>query len=159
MARTTTCTDCGVEFELLTVKGRPRARCQGCKRKYDADRMREWRANNPVRAKELRDQSNARIQADPVHRRRRRDNEIRRLYGLEPEAFGALLAAQGGNCAICGNPPSGTGRGGQRLHVDHCHSSNAVRGLLCGRCNTMLGLAKEDATVLASAIRYLQTRK
>ena len=46
--------------------------------------------------------------------------------GLPLAEYDALLAAQGGGCAICGNPPKT-----RRLHVDHDHKTGEVRGLLC----------------------------
>lgn len=53
-----------------------------------------------------------------------------RVDGFTAEAYDAMLEAQGGGCAICGNPPKS-----RRLHVDHDHKTGAVRGLLCHRCN------------------------
>jgi hypothetical protein len=53
--------------------------------------------------------------------------------GLSLAEYDALLAAQGGGCAICGNPPKT-----RRLDVDHDHKSGKVRGLLCHRCNRAL---------------------
>ena len=49
------------------------------------------------------------------------------------ELYERLFAEQGGVCAICGNPPKT-----RRLHIDHEHSTNRVRGLLCFRCNNAL---------------------
>ena len=65
-----------------------------------------------------------------------------------------MTADQNGLCAICGREPNGKG-GHARLHVDHCHASSKVRGLLCGNCNTMIGLAAEDPQVLLAAVEYL----
>ena len=42
------------------------------------------------------------------------------------------------------------------LHIDHCHSSGKVRGLLCLKCNAFIGLAKENINTLVSAIEYLK---
>ena len=53
--------------------------------------------------------------------------------GVTDEDYARLLAAQGGGCAICGNPPKT-----RRLHVDHDHKTGRVRGLLCHRCNRAL---------------------
>ena len=57
----------------------------------------------------------------------------RRQLGLSVEDYDAMLAAQGGVCAICGNPPKT-----RRLDVDHDHKTGKVRGLLCHRCNRAL---------------------
>jgi hypothetical protein len=62
----------------------------------------------------------------------------------------AELAAFG--CAICGTK-------GVKLHIDHCHMTNHVRGLLCHNCNTGLGLFKDDVRLLAAAIAYLDVDK
>lgn len=76
------------------------------------------------------------------------------LYGLTPERYAAMLAEQGKRCAICGTAEPG-GRSG-RWHVDHCHESNLVRGLLCSGCNIGLGHFKDDPERLRAAITYLE---
>jgi hypothetical protein len=43
-----------------------------------------------------------------------------------------------------------------RLAVDHCHQTDRVRGLLCSKCNLLIGLAKEDPTILKTAASYLE---
>lgn len=74
-----------------------------------------------------------------------------RQFGIVHTEFLALLAAQGGVCAICGNGNDGP----RQLSIDHDHQTGAVRGLLCDRCNPMLGYARDDITVLQAAIAYL----
>ncbi len=64
----------------------------------------------------------------------------------------ALVAAQSGRCAICSKPGHPT-RG---LHVDHCHASGVVRGLLCYNCNAGIGRLQDDTAILANAIAYLR---
>lgn len=59
-------------------------------------------------------------------------------YGITVEDYKRMLGEQGGVCAICGEPPSP----GRHLDVDHCHTSGAVRGLLCRSCNAGLGSFK-----------------
>jgi hypothetical protein len=81
-----------------------------------------------------------------------RARDIKKKYGMTPEVFDALHSSQQGACAICRNPLTTENRG---TVVDHCHDTGKVRGLLCQGCNRGIGLLKDDATVLASAIEYL----
>jgi hypothetical protein len=76
---------------------------------------------------------------------------IARKYGMSGPEYGSMLARQIGCCAICQHPPAN----GNRLVIDHCHRSTRVRGLLCYRCNNLLGLARDDKATLAAAIAYL----
>ena len=41
-------------------------------------------------------------------------------------------------------------------NVDHCHKTKAVRGILCNRCNTVLGLCKDDDKLLSALAGYLR---
>jgi hypothetical protein len=80
-----------------------------------------------------------------------KDYNLRQLYGITIEQFEAMLASQGGRCAICRRPfPSGFD-----THVDHDHATGRVRGVLCGACNNGLGRFGDDPTVLRRAARYL----
>lgn len=71
-------------------------------------------------------------------------------YGIDPDEFRRLYRLQGGRCAICKKQPGVKG-----LSVDHCHTTGAIRGLLCGRCNTAIGLMHDDPDILRAAIEYL----
>ncbi len=59
---------------------------------------------------------------------------------------------QEGCCAVCGRSEDELGR---RLGLDHCHTTENARGLLCTSCNAGLGMFQDDQTVLENAIRYL----
>lgn len=74
-------------------------------------------------------------------------------YKMTLEDYDRILASQDGACAICNGHDGDKKRG--RLCVDHDHSTGSVRGLLCGRCNMMLGLAKDSVENLLAAIMYL----
>ena len=75
---------------------------------------------------------------------------IQQTYGLTAEQYAALLDHQGGACAIC------KGRRPYRLHVDHCHVTGRVRGLICKRENRLLALVKDDPALLRAMADYLE---
>lgn len=79
----------------------------------------------------------------------------RRLYGLTSEQHDAMLAEQGGGCALCRRTPA---ENGKRLAVDHCHDTGLVRGLLCSPCNYGLGLLGDDVAGLRAALDYVAAR-
>ncbi len=113
-------------------------------RRYDA--IRNSVAKNPEHYRML----NKNNQNKPI----RLDYMLRRRYGISLAQFEEMLEKQGGVCKICRNPPSMKGRE-KRLHVDHCHRTNRVRGLLCHRCNVFLGFLEQyDLTTKAKA--YLE---
>ncbi len=129
-----------------------------CKKCYSAKRY----ADNPDKSKE-RSKNNRliRMAEDPEREREygrkwRRDNPDcaratarKHKYGITPEQFDAMFTAQGGCCKVCGDRP-------KTLSVDHCHNTLKVRGLLCHKCNSALGLMKHQTTILESAISYLE---
>jgi hypothetical protein len=83
-----------------------------------------------------------------------RNHKFVTKYGITATTYDAMLAAQGGGCAICGaKPASPWGR--SALHVDHDHATGKVRGLLCMPCNTALGFFRDSPSLLARATTYL----
>lgn len=81
-------------------------------------------------------------------------NWLRRLfqkYGLTEAQYNTLLVEQGSVCLLCQKPdPRG------RLSVDHCHEHNRVRGLLCRKCNYVLGVIQDDPWWAYRAGEYLK---
>ena len=110
-----------------------------------------WTTANPEKVREVRQ----RWRAAPGRREeittRWWRSQIVKLYGITPDDYDRLLMEQGGVCAVCKRPPADK----QRLCVDHCHTTNKVRGLLCSKCNTGLGQFDESPGSLLSAIAYL----
>jgi hypothetical protein len=76
-------------------------------------------------------------------------------YGIDANAYYALLDAQGGVCAICGKVNANN----WKLSVDHDHQSGKIRGLLCHLCNIGLGGFGDDIESLSMAIAYLSRNK
>ena len=67
-----------------------------------------------------------------------------------------MLEIQGDACAICGTKDTGNRKA---FHVDHCHDTGKIRGLLCGNCNSGIGNLRDDINLLQRAIEYLQSTK
>lgn len=80
---------------------------------------------------------------------------LRKKYGMTQEAFDAMLAGQGGVCAICGTSDFSAGNG-QRPVVDHDHETGAIRGILCFGCNIGIGAFKEKLAIVRAAVAYLE---
>ncbi len=84
-----------------------------------------------------------------------RRSHLRRSYGIDFKAYESLLQAQEGKCKICGaerNPDSRA----NYFTVDHNHATGEIRGLLCTKCNALLGLAQDREDILERAIDYLK---
>jgi hypothetical protein len=117
------------------------------------ERRRRRRQTDPEHRDKLlareRKQSRAR---DPMSRRRHR---LRCNYGMSLEEYAAMLAHQGGVCAICKRKPDK----GKPLCVDHCHVTGMVRGLLCHKCNMVLAFGNDDPDILRAAIAYLRAAR
>lgn len=121
-------------------------RTAGQQDKYNATRREKYAADQA-----FRDQCKTLAQEYRVNNPgRRRKADIRRMYGLPPDQYDAMLAAQGGACDICRVPFAGT------PHVDHCHKSGAVRGLLCDGCNHGIGKFGDDPAAMRRAADYLE---
>lgn len=90
-----------------------------------------------------------------------RGNNLKKHYGISLEEYDQMHAAQGGVCAICGNPEVNRhGQSGEimMLAVDHAHDkTQRIRALLCTGCNTGLGCFADDIPRLRAAIAYLES--
>lgn len=133
-----------------------KARAQS--RRYREAHLEERRAANRAFMREFYRQNR-----DEINRRskERRDSQIatarakerRRAlakYGLTQADYDRMVAQQDHGCAICHQTVEGN------LHVDHCHTSGKVRGLLCGACNTSIGSFRDNPATLRRAADYLE---
>lgn len=82
----------------------------------------------------------------------RRSRSLIKKYGMTLDQYEERVLSQNGVCAICKKPETIFNG---NLAVDHCHTSGKVRGLLCSKCNTMLGNVGDSTAILESAIDYL----
>lgn len=81
---------------------------------------------------------------------------LKRNYGITLQKYNELFQAQNGCCAICERHSTEFSK---RLHVDHDHKTNEIRGLLCHHCNTAIGSFLEDTDLMLKAIQFLQKHK
>jgi hypothetical protein len=77
---------------------------------------------------------------------------LKRLYRISLEKYNKIFTEQEGKCAICGTHQNELKR---KLAVDHNHKTGKVRGLLCYKCNSIIGYSKEDIIILKQTIEYL----
>ena len=108
-----------------------------------------YRKNHRLRHNEISRKSQMEQRKNPEVKKKRRDYDLRRYYGIGEKEYQQLFHSQDGECAIC--------RKREKLYVDHVHNSNPIiiRGLLCHCCNFLIGHAQEDTNILQNAITYL----
>jgi hypothetical protein len=79
---------------------------------------------------------------------RGRQDHLKRRYGITEAERDELVASQGGVCCICLSAPA--------AHVDHCHRTGRVRGVLCFSCNAALGQFKDRPDAIRRAAAYVE---
>ena len=87
---------------------------------------------------------------DPLYEVKR---GLRRWYGLTLEDYNQMFEEQNGCCKICNRHQTDFKK---RLHVDHCHNTNKVRGLLCHNCNLALGRFMDNPETIKAALEYVK---
>jgi hypothetical protein len=128
--------------------------CGGCNQPNDRPTQRHCAKCHRIYMKEWRGQKT--IERHPIIEAVKRDKRIKNKYNLTPSDQEAILREQGNACAICvikfGNAP------GRVPFVDHDHQTGNVRGLLCHKCNSGLGMFEDQPVYLDRAAEYLRVR-
>ncbi len=136
--------------ECFQAKAVARAEANPELRRIARERTQVWVRDNPDRK-----QANNRAYAASGRKKPSdRKSHLKRTFGLTLEDYDRMLAEQDGGCAICGDPPGTTA-----LHVDHCHETGEVRGLLCFRCNSALGNLRDDPDIITLALVYVTRQR
>lgn len=126
--------------------------CKSCAKEYQKDLYQKDPQRAIKRAKKWREKYAEKV---AVRRKENRAEaylyELERKYGLNQEDAHKLLRDQGNKCEICKvNFDENAKR-----NLDHCHATGKIRGFLCRRCNSVLGLVNDDSTLLGNCIRYI----
>lgn len=169
MADSKICSKCSENkprSEYNKERGKERAYCKACHKKQTKDWVwrnrekrreyaRRWAAENQDKIKgyhrtTYRDMPVAQKERKAAYSRKR---HLERKYGITPQRWDEMFAAQGGLCAIC-KVPGRTGKHG-KLAVDHCHVTGRVRGLLCTPCNISIGILGETPEQWQIVMNYL----
>ena len=97
--------------------------------------------------------------AQPGHKEHiapiKRHSMLKTRYGITDNDYHAMLAKQGGGCAICKTIFPNNGRGNAYFDVDHNHSTGKVRGLLCRDCNVTVGVIEKKTEKIKLIYEYL----
>ena len=142
------CSQCTLLKPLNDFYNEPRvrdgkqAKCKTCHKKATE----KYRKNNPeiYRKASLKNWHSLDME-------KRQARWIKR-YGITTKDYKQLLEKQNGVCQICKKTCSSR----QFLSVDHCHKTGTVRGLLCVKCNTALGMLDDNVEYFTAAINYLK---
>ncbi len=130
MSKLKLCRDCGDDLE--TASDKKRGVCSTCQ----CIRTSMWQKNNK----------------EKVALKARRHKL--KTYGITESIYESMLIKQGKTCKICGK----INKNNKKLTIDHCHKTGVVRGLLCVKCNSALGLVDENLDVLSRLMRYVQNK-
>ena len=131
-----------------------RYNCAECSKK----RTLKWLAENKENRKAYQIENKNRIkETSKLYRQRTQEiakcKRLRKKYGITLEDYNRIKNEQKNACKICFKPFISNKN---NTHVDHCHKTGKIRGLLCSNCNTALGLLKDNLESINRAMLYLK---
>lgn len=147
--KTRGCTRCGIEKDIdefywhNSSKRRHRSHCKKCCNINHA----EWCKLHPEKLAEYVSRHRKK------HYKRTSIEVACKRYKIKVVDYLEMFRKQNGKCAICGISHLELN---ERISIDHCHETGRFRGLLCSCCNRLLGYAKDNISILESAVKYLK---
>lgn len=109
--------------------------------------LRRWQKKNKLKLA-----NNQRLR-NILHPIRRRNSILKSKYGITIDQYYEIFRKQGRKCKLCGMK---THNRKSDFVVDHCHKTGRIRGILCFRCNSKLGMYRDDPKLLRKAADYLE---
>lgn len=82
---------------------------------------------------------------------KKKNSHYRRTYGISYSEVIHRHSVVNNKCEVCAEEK-------ELLAVDHCHTTGKVRGLLCMRCNLLLGKIEENKDIIFKLFNYLKER-
>lgn len=137
------CKDCRNIYEKALRNGNTEYK------KQQTENTKQWKKNNPDKAKILRDRYNKK---NPT---KMREAHLKFTFNVTLEQYEVMMVEQNRVCKICALPAES----GKNLHIDHDHKTGEIRGLLCGKCNMGLGLFNDNYELINKAIEYLKLKE
>lgn len=158
------CSKCGKtksvkEFYKRKYKGKNKVSvyicswCKQCKAKWQKEYFQKIKPQIQKRRRVFYSKNKKKIAVANAKRDEKKGWEyrIKSRYGVTAKQYYIMLDNQNGGCWICGNIAKK-----RRLHIDHCHKSGKIRGLLCMRCNRGLSWFSDKPERLHKAADYLE---
>ena len=121
--------------------------CHRCKIKANGDTYYS-RNTEKVRRKTSEYQRN-----HPEMRNKKNLKHTLKKFNLTIDDYNKMFKEQDGRCGCCGKHQSELEK---RLHIDHCHDTDKVRGLLCWECNASIGKLGDNLDGVLKAVSYLE---
>lgn len=146
------CIDCQCRVDPRTK------RCKKCYDKWRVDTKEERFLKYKEYQKQWYQKNKPRLLKEAVERSKnlsfdkRKSYIIKSKYGVNIDTFNNMLKDHNSKCKICGKEHSEN----KSLHIDHCHKTGKVRGLLCNKCNQGLGFFQDNINLMKKAIKYLE---
>jgi hypothetical protein len=137
----------------LSKRDHLHSQCKQC----HSERQRNKRKNNPewrelenIKSKQFRQNFPEKFRLGV------RNATLKAKYGITAKEFNARFEAQNYSCFVCKRTES---KGNGAFHVDHCHTTGKVRGILCQPCNVTLGKVEESPVILRALANYIESYK
>ena len=160
--------NCKIHGKLIPELIKQDGRCKLCHRKSASRKRNENRAwfnakmkiereKNPEKWKEIYQKAYLKFRAK--HKEEYSLLKCCQARGITLDQYQEMLEKQNGVCAICFLPETRKDprtKSSMRLTIDHCHSTNKVRGLLCHSCNTAIGKLGDDIPRIIRAAKYIK---
>jgi hypothetical protein len=133
--------------------------CRSCYEKQLIENNKEYKKRQLENSKNWSQNNKQRKKESGIEYRKKRGPRskerfaslIKKKYNLDYEDYLLMFKNQDNKCKLCFRKA----KEGKKLHLDHCHTTGKIRGLLCAQCNWYLGFIEKDPDLLNRIKVYL----